>query len=165
MTEFRQIKENDAAAFLSLIDAIEKALPDKAWWLPINPTVKEHFFDESWCYLLGAYDGERLIGASCLFFNETEYGETARLCGLPLNDTAEIGRCMVLPEYRGNNLLFLLNQELLSVAKKRSIRHIIITIHPQNIPSLSSFRKLGARYRDTIVKYDRFPREVYTMDI
>lgn len=165
MISTRQLKREDEGAFFSLIEKTEDSLSDKTWWLPIRQTAKQHFFDEQWCYILGLFDDDKLIGASCLFLNEFEYKDSARECDVPLDHTAEIGRCMVLPQYRGHNYLFEINKQLLSVAREKDLRRIILTIHPKNAASLASFKKLDAVFLKDIVKYEDYPRKVFLIEL
>ena len=72
---------------------------------------------------------------------------------------------MVHPDYRGRNLLATINKELISVAKEKGLRFLLATIHPDNVPSQTSFRKLGFVKRTTYFKSDGFVRDVYTFDL
>ena len=111
------------------------------------------------------FDGTRLIAAVALFYNEHEFGESLKQLGQPLGTVAEIGRAMVHPVYRGNNLLYRLNTELLKAAKGKGIDTVLATIHPDNLPSQRSFQKLGLVKQCTYVKGDRYVRDIYTMKL
>lgn len=101
MSEFyiRPLSEGDRPALEELLRVIEAALPVREWWLPVRDIAREHFFDPSWTRFYGVFDGERLVGASALFLNEFEYGDSAGCIGVPSEGTGEIGRCMVHPDY------------------------------------------------------------------
>lgn len=161
----RQLTSNDSAMLESLIYAIESGMENRLWWLPINRVSRNHFLDPEWCYFLGVFDNGKLVAASCLFLNEHEFKESLKsLDDVPL-PVAEIGRCMVMPAYRGNNLLLTVNKELLSVAKAIGIKTIIVTIHPDNIASKRSFLKLGAELKATTVKNSFYDRDIYTINV
>ena len=148
-----------------LIRDIEAALADEAFWLPIKEEARAHFFDEEWTEFYGVFDGERLVGAAALFYNEYEYGESLRQLNVKGHTVAEIGRAMVHPDYRGNNLLYRINLHLITIAKAKGVDLLLSTIHPDNIPSQKSFQKLGMKKQHTYVKSDGFIRDIFTMPI
>ncbi len=146
-----------------LINDIEAALSDKAFWLPVKKEARMHFFDDDWTEFYGVFDGERLVGAAALFYNEYEYGESLRHLNVKCRKAAEIGRAMVHPEYRGNNMLYQINLHLIEVAKKKGVDLLLSTVHPDNIPSQKSFQKLGMKKQLTYTKSDGFIRDILTM--
>ena len=72
----RKLTDSDSEALFSLIEDIESTLVSRDFWLPIKDTSKEHYFDPSWTEFYGAFDGDRLVGASALFYNPFEFGES-----------------------------------------------------------------------------------------
>lgn len=165
MIVFRQLEQDDSESLYMLINDIECSLPDATWWLPIKKTAQEHFFDKSWTIFYGAFDKDKLVAASGLFINPYEYAECAIQLGLNLDKTAEIGRCMVLPDYRGHNLMFMLNKLLIEEALKLDRSTIIATAHPNNISSNKSLIKLGMSIKGEIVKMDSYPRNILVMHL
>lgn len=161
----RKLTENDGKKLNELIDRIEFSIENKKWWLPIKEVARNNFFNDEWTYFLGMFVSENLIAASALFLNEYEYGDSLEsITHLDLNGTtAEIGRCMVDPSYRGNNFLLILNKKLIEIAKDLNINNLIATIHPQNIPSKRSFEKLGFIKETTVVKSGDFSRDIYVL--
>ena len=104
----RVLDKNDKASLEQLIYTIENALPVPEWWIPIDDIERSHFFDADWTCFLGAFnDDNELVAASALFFNEHEFAEEAEKLGLDIRSTnvAEVGRCMVHPDFRGHNLM------------------------------------------------------------
>lgn len=148
-----------------LINDIEATLSNKAFWLPIKEEARMHFFDDEWTEFYGIFDGERLAGAAALFYNEYEYGESLSQLSISYHSVAEIGRAMVHPDYRGHNLLYQINLHLIEVAKKKGVDLLLSTIHPDNIPSQKSFKKLGMEKQHTYIKSDGFIRDIFTMKI
>lgn len=149
-----------------LIQKIDSTMENKFWWLPISSTSYDNYFNDEWTYFLGIYDEkDNLVGASALFFNENEYGDTLKMIGKSYDSIAEIGRSMVLKEYRGHNYLFELNNKLIEIAKSKGIKRIIITIHPKNIASQMSFKKFGINKIATITKLGNYDRDVYILEI
>ena len=161
----RKLTDSDSEALFSLIEDIESTLVSRDFWLPIKDTSREHYFNPSWTEFYGAFDGDRLVGASALFYNPFEFGESVGQINESTDGVAEVGRSMVHPDYRGRNLLATINKELISVAKEKGLRFLLATIHPDNVPSQTSFRKLGFVKRTTYFKSDGFVRDVYTFDL
>ncbi len=159
----RKLTDNDAPKLFCLIDAIETDLPNRMFWLPIKDEAKIHFFDDGWTEFYGMFVGEELVGASALFYNEFEYGESLRHLHTERRRVAEIGRSMVHPAYRGNNFLYQINLQLLQVAKSKGIELLLATIHPDNMPSQKSFQKLGMEKQCTYTKSNGFVRDVFTL--
>jgi len=161
--EFRFLTINDSAQLDRLIDTIESSIPDKTWWLPIQKLAKDHFFDPEWTVIYGAFDDGVLVASSALFFTENEFGETADMIGLDHEHVGEIGRCMVDPSYRGQNLMLKLNEFLVDHARKSGIHDIVATAHPSNVPSCTSLHNLGMRVVGKIVKYETFQRNIFLL--
>lgn len=161
--EFRKITLAELPQLEELIETIENGLPHKEWWIPIDDTERAHFFDDEWTYFLGAFDGDNLAGACGLFYNEHEFGEEAALIGVDIHSTkaAEIGRCMVNPNYRGNNLMYELNSRLKKIALENGVEKILAVAHPDNIASNSSFLKLGAQFQKKATVFGGFDRNIY----
>lgn len=166
MIKIRKLNIKDKDKLYSLIKLIEDNLFNNAFWLPIQEKAKANFFNEDWTVFLGAFNEDKLIGASALFLNKHEYEETVESLNMLKSFTfAEIGRCMVAPDYRGQNIMYTLNFELIKIAKRLQIDYLVATAHPQNLPSKTSLEKLGMKKVNTIIKYNSFPRDVYLYKI
>ena len=163
--ELRKITLEDGEVLEQLITVIESNLENKYFWLPITEEARKHFFDEEWTAFYGLFQNGVLIAAAALFFNEYEFGESVSQVKLNGKKVAEIGRAMVHPEYRGNNLLYQLNKYLLDVAKQKGIEYVLATIHPENAPSQRSFQKAGLEKLHTYVKDDAYIRDIYVMKL
>lgn len=162
----RVLDKNDKAALEQLIYTIENALPVPEWWIPIDDIERSHFFDADWTCFLGAFnDDNELVAASALFFNEHEFAEEAEKLGLDIRSTnvAEVGRCMVHPDFRDHNLMCELNKRLCSIARNRGIDTILAVAHPDNISSNSSFRRLGAELKATATVFGSYQRNMYIL--
>lgn len=161
----RKITESDREALWGLISDIESTLVSEEFWLPIKETSSSHYFDDSWTEFYGAFDGDRLAGASALFYNSFEFGESLGQLGRSSEGVAEVGRSMVHPDYRGHNLLVKINTELMSVAREKGLSFLLATVHPDNAPSQASFRRLGFTKVRTYMKSDGFVRDIYTYEL
>lgn len=98
-------------------------------------------------------------------FNEHEFAEEAEKLGLDIHSTnvAEVGRCMVHPDFRGHNLMCELNKRLCSIARNRGIDTILAVAHPDNVASNSSFRRLGAELKATATVFGSYQRNMYIL--
>ena len=163
--KFRKLTAEDEQKLLGLIDVIEENLDNKEFWLPINEMSKNHFFDATWTEFYGAFDGDNLVASAALFYNEHEYRESLQKLNLKITSVAEIGRAMVHPEYRGNNLLYSINLKLVDIAREKNIEYLLATIHPENIPSQKSFIKLGMTKQTTYRKNCGYVRDIYLMKV
>ncbi len=161
----RKLTASDSEALWELITDIESTLVSRDFWLPIKETSKEHYFDDSWTEFYGAFDGDRLAGASALFYNSFEFGESLSKLGRDPEGVAEVGRSMVHPDYRGRNLLVDINKVLISVAREKGLTFLLATVHPDNAPSQASFNRLGFIKRTTYLKSDGFVRDIFTYDL
>ena len=163
--EFRYLTVNDSAQLDRLIGVIESSIPDKSWWLPIQTLAKDHFFDPEWTVIYGAFEDGMLVASSSLFLTDNEFGEAAAAIGLDLAHVAEIGRCMVDPSYRGQNLMLRLNGTLVEHARKSGIHNIVATAHPSNVPSCTSLLSLGLHVAGKIVKYETYERNIFLLSL
>ena len=96
-----------------------------------------------------------------------EFAEEAEKLGLDIHSTnvAEVGRCMVHPDFRGHNLMCELNKRLCSIARNRGIDTILAVAHPDNVASNSSFRRLGAELKATATVFGSYQRNMYILPL
>lgn len=165
MLEIRKLEYTDSPELELLIAQIESTIACSTWWLPIVAEARANFFNDEWTIFLGAYADGKLVAASALFLDKFEYGESASHLKIHHDNIAEIGRCMVAPEFRGQNLMYQLNVRLLEYAHDRCIQTLIATAHPDNIASNRSLLKLGMKYECTIAKREKYLRNIYSMEI
>ena len=164
--KIRKLTQKDSTAAFELINIIESNLPDKKWWLPIKAEERQSFFNDDYTIFYGAFEGGRLVGASALFLDETEFQDT--IAQIKMEDNArvgEIGRCMTLPEFRGQNIMYKINLKLAKLAKKRGLDYLFATAHPDNNPSNKTLQKLGMQNVGYIVKYDLYPRNILLVNV
>ena len=98
--------------------------------------------------------------------NFDEFRELSVASGISLERKgAELGGSMVLPDYRGQNLMYDVNKKLLEVAKENGIEYLVATVHPENIASNRSVLKLGMQKTATIVRTGGYLRNVYFLEL
>jgi RimJ/RimL family protein N-acetyltransferase len=162
MIDTRVLTESDAAALDDLIEVIESNLEHKEWWLPITKKSRSLFFDGKSAVLMGAFDGNKLVAASGMFFYEVLSETNVSTLS---DELAEIGRCMVLPKYRGDNLMLKLNRELVAKARELGKKGLVATAHPDNIASCRSLETLGFTKKCLVKKWNNYSRNYYTYNV
>jgi RimJ/RimL family protein N-acetyltransferase len=163
MVSIRFLTSEDAKALDGLIEQIEDNLEQKEWWLPITKNSRSLFFDGKSAVIIGAFNEQnKLVASSGLFFYEVLSETNVSTLG---DDLAEIGRCMVLPEYRGDNLMLKLNRELVAKAREMGKKSLVATAHPDNRASCRSLESLGFTKKMLVKKWNNYSRNYYTYDI
>lgn len=161
----RKLTESDRDALWELVSVVESTLVRSDFWLPIEEVSREHFLDDSWTEFHGAFEGDRLIGASALFYDIFEFGENLDVLGIGPESVAEVGRSMVHPDHRGRNILLSINESLVPVARDRGLTMLLATVHPENVPSQASFRRLGFERKATYMTCYGMTRDILTYDL
>lgn len=163
--EIRKLDKSDSQKLEALIKNVEDNLEDKTFWLPITDKSREHFFEESWTYFLGAFDGDELIGAAGLFFNEHEFGESCKALGIKNDNIAQYGRAMIRSDYRNKGIMKQILGNLLEHAKKIGIKKIVATVHPKNIPSQKVLTNFKFDNKLKVVKNNRYERYIFLLEL
>jgi RimJ/RimL family protein N-acetyltransferase len=162
----RQLGEKDSPAYEALIAEIEGNLVNEKFWYPINDLSREHFFDETWTYLLGLFSGDELLASGGLFFNENEFGESQRILHLESHHLAEIGRIMTRPKYRDRGYIGRVTRGLMEHARELpDIDYVVATAHPDNIPSQKALSALGMHVEASCIKSGSYPRDIFVLKI
>lgn len=156
----RELDLSDLEALEQLITKVENNLVQEVLWLPISKESKEHFFDKTWTCFYGAFDSDKLLGAIGLFFNQNEYGESQRTLHMEDKKIAELGRAMADPDYRNQKIMTHLADEIMRYASTLNLDAVIATVHPQNVPSQSFLRRLGFEKRASVVKREKYERDI-----
>src|SRR5574344_355815 len=98
--QVKKLDSSDQQALTELINITETNLRDKVFWYPISDISRKHFLDDKWTNFFGIFDKDKLVAAAGLFYNDNEYGESAKALHLGNHKIAEIGRIMTHPEYQ-----------------------------------------------------------------
>ena len=163
--EIKKIENNlNIDEFKKLIDNINENLKNKEYFIPICTDEILDLFDSTKSILFGCFDGEHLIGVSCLCLNMNWYKEVLKKFNISTENVGCVEHCMVNSNYRGNNIMYKLNCEIVKCAKELKLKHLVATAHPQNIASISSLTKLGMKRLATF-KRDGFLRDIFIMEV
>ena len=120
------------------------------------------FFDNNYSFLLGAYDGNKLV-AMCQIFTQKEIEEEYYdILNISKSKTiCELGGFLVLPEYHNKGIMTKLSEDTYDLVKKLNFDYVISTIHPENIASNKIVQKLGFLLYTTLTTQSGFLRNLY----
>ena len=158
-----KLTENDKKNYLDLMDEVVKKLPRPEFFIKITDEEEKDLFNKNLCIVFGVFEKDKLIAASSLYYNQPN--DVADFLSLPSAKCGEIAHCIVLPEFRGNNLMLSLNKEILLQAKKLKLKYMLATAHPENIASNHSLTALGLKKIDRFMRHESFDRNVYLRKI
>ena len=82
---------------------------------------------------VGAFDGERLVGHAALRPVSIE----------GVDDSLEVKRVIVLPEYRGRGISKRLMAELEVIARERGIRNLVLQTGDRQAEAIALYRSIG----------------------
>ena len=136
----------DRAAHKAMSEIIYEALPDKEMLIPMTEEeYDDTFTDVNEDVVYGIFQGETLIATSSLLHDVRAYHDCPGMEEVLKHPCIEIGECMVLPRYRGRNLMLHLNRMVREEARRQGVRYMLATAHPDNIASNTSLQRLGYR--------------------
>ena len=167
MKEIKILSKKNHNEFKLINKRITETMADKSWFMGFSEYVLENMFEkESTLVVYGVFIDGTLAAVSLYDANYDEFSELAKVCGMPKEKIgAELGGSMVLPEYRGQNLMHEINLALIENAKASGIDYFVATAHPDNIASNRSLVKLGMSYVNQITRAGGYLRNVYYLKI
>jgi len=148
-----------------IVNITANNLANPEWLIVMTKDEIENIFDNKNAIMYGVIDNEKLISISGLFFDESDYLDIEKLCGIEGSRVAEIAECMTLPEARGNNYMLKINEKIIEEAKQLGFEYIIATAHPENIASNHSLQKLGMECKGQFKRYGKYLRNYYLIKI
>ena len=163
MTEIKKLSACHQEDYIALTNEVLGALPNPDWFMGLSDKLlKTMFSHESTFVVHGCFVDGVLAGVSLYDTCYEELEEVAKASGADLTKKgAELGISMVLPKYRGQNIMYKLNFSLMEAAKENGFHYLVATAHPENAPSNASLRKLGMEYKKTIIRQGHYERNVY----
>ena len=166
MKEIKRLDKSHHEAFKRINIETRKTLVNPSWFMPFSEENVEKLFDErSTLVVYGCFIDGELAGVSLFDFNQAEFAELAEKLGVATKKGAELGGSMVYPAFRGQNVMYDINQALIKKAKEMNIEYFVATAHPDNIASNSSLKKLGMEYQTTITRGNGYLRNVYLLNL
>lgn len=164
MITYKKIMKEENDEVKELINQVLDNLKRKEFFIPFNKKNIEDMFDETKIIMYGAYYNNKLVGLAQLFLDQSYVDHIKNIINLKCDKVAELGRYMVLKEYRGNKIMKELQSILISEAKKRKYEYIVITAHPENIPSNKTIEYSGAKIIKT-TNIDGYFRNIYLLNL
>lgn len=160
----RPLDSADKQLFFDFNKRILDNLQNKDWFIPFAPD-DDGVLQPRHDFFYGQFDGDALVGISGLIFEEKFLGELREILGLQGEKIAEVGGSMVLPQYRGRNIMLTLNKMLVDKAREMGLTYLVATVHPDNIASSTSAEKLGFVKQTVINRKGRYLRNLYLMKL
>lgn len=161
----RRLIPEDRPLHESMSRIIVDALPRLDFLIPMTPEEYEDTFVEgSKDIVYGLFDEGQLIATSSLLHDVRAYENQPEVSEVLSHRCAEIGECMVLPEYRGKALMLKLNRLLKKDAQALGIEYMLATAHPENSASNNSLQQLGFQLVKTFDRHG-YLRNLYVMKV
>ena len=158
----RDMKKGDIVDILALQDRIFREDSfDPRWFYPFSKKELEEFLGEETGISVGAFMEGKLVAFRTGCISGEEYDEITRALGSPYTETDcfLMNGAFVDKTYRGNHLQQMLTEQCIVRCRKRGIETFLAVVHPDNLPSIKSLKKIGfiERSRQKIFngKYDR----------
>ena len=148
-----------------LVKTTIQNLINPEWLIALTDNEIDNIFENKNVLLYGAFENEKLLAISGLFFDESDYIDIVKLLGIENKKVSEIAECMTFPEYRGNNYMLKINRVIIEKAKELGVEYLIATAHPDNIASNTSLTKLGMKCSGQMQRYGKYLRNYYVMKI
>ena len=158
----RDMMKGDVAEILALQDKIlhEDGF-DPRWFYPFSEEELKVLVGKNTGISVGAFMEGRLVAFRTGCISGEEYDEITRNLGSPFTEIScfLMNGAFVDKAYRGNHLQQMLTEQCIARCRKRGIETFLAVVHPDNLPSIKSLKKIGfiERSRQKIFngKYDR----------
>lgn len=162
---YKKVCKADEVQLRFLINSVLSSLERTEFFIPYEEWELNRLFDESYAFLHGAYAGCKLIGIAQLYCEQGLISEYIEKLGLKGNKICELGGNLVLPEFRGNSIMYNLIKIQSDIARKYLYDYVIAMAHPENIGSIKVLEKLGLQYVKTEVVSENYLRNMYVMKL
>ena len=162
---FKKIPREDEKQLRNIIEVVLGAIERPEFFIPYEEWEMKKMFEEDYAPLLGAYDGNKLVAMAQLYVDQQMLKEFKEVLNIADKRVCELGGDLVLPEYRGQGLMFEMIQIQYEWAKEMGFDYIISMAHPDNIGSLKSLEKLGLKYVKTANVANGHLRDIYMLKI
>ncbi len=164
--ELRFLTGNDLGQILAMQEYISQTLSDPTSYY-LEPV---EFFRQQLAQpngALGVFCREQLLGFHFAVFpgwGEENLGQDIGLCREELLQVAQLGPVAVHPGHRHQGLLKLIHATHLKLLKEHGYRHFLLTIAPNNYPSLKVTMTQGFVIKQLKLKYQGLLRYILHLD-
>ena len=164
MIQYRRIDIDNKENLIELIKIVLNHLERKEFFIPFTDEEIEAMFDSEKTIIYGAFENDKLVGTAQLYLQESYVENIKELIDLKDNKVVELGGYLVLPEYRNKGIMKALESILIDKAKEKGYEYIVITIHPDNIPSNKVAKSTGAKIVKT-TNLGNYLRNIYLLNL
>lgn len=164
MIEYKKISISDKDKLDYLIKNVINNLERKEFFIPFDSVKLNNMFNEDKIIVYGAYDNDILVGMATLYIDNSYFNNLLEIINIESDKIAELGGYLVLSDYRNKGIMKHLQNLLIEEAKKLNYEYIILTVHPENIPSNKVVSKIGAEIVKTSTLGD-YLRNIYLLEI
>ncbi len=158
---YKKIPQSDEWQVRDLISKVLSGLERPEFFIPYADWELDSLFDENYALLDGAYINDKLVGMAQLYVKQEMLEEFKQAMDIADKKVAELGGNLILPEGRGQGIMFNMIQKQLADARKFGFDYVIAMAHPDNIASLKSLKKLGMEYVNTCTVANGYLRDTY----
>lgn len=165
MIKFRQLYESDIDEVFDLIQTVGKEKEgDGTFAYVTDKNVYLNMIKNSYC--VGCFLNDKLVSSFLTIEgkNELEVCSSAGLDEEEISKTLMFETCQVYEKHRGNGLQVRLGKEIFKNIKCR-YKHLLATVHPDNIAYLKSLQKLGFKIYKEAELYGGLKRYIMRYDI
>ena len=165
MLEFKKITEDYKEQLFKLVDIVLGNIPE-GHFIPYEQWEIDSMFDEvNYAPLLGAFDGDKLVGMAQLYVSQEMMAGFKKDFELEDYTVCELGGNLVLPEYRGQGITTTLQKMLVEKARELNFDYVISMAHPDNIASCKTLEKVGLKFYKTMSVANGFYRNLYMLKL
>ena len=164
MIKYKKIDIQYKDDLIELIKIVLNDLERKEFFMPFTDEDIEEMFDENKTIAFGAFDNDKLVGTAQLYLQQDCIKNIKNEIDLNNDRVAELGGYLVLKEYRNKGIMKELESILIKEAKRIRYEYLVITVHPDNIPSNKVTESIGAKIVKTVY-LGEYLRNIYLLKL
>lgn len=161
----RKLIPTDREELKTLIQETVESLEDKSFLIPLTQEeLKELFSAESCDTAFGIFEADKLVAATGLFFDLSDFMLENELKDIDFSKAAELGGNMTLPSCRGKGYMRKLCQQVVQAAYEQNLSYLLATAHPANGAGIGCLLSIGMK---RVKEYDRhgYRRNIYLLQL
>ena len=161
---YKKICKKDENQLRELINIVLRDIERPEFFIPFTEIEIANMFDKSKTVVYGAYDNEKLIGTAQIYLDQEYVKDMKKMLSIENVKALELGGYLVLSNYRNQGIMKNLQNKLITEAKAKNFKYVIITAHPDNKPSNSVIKNLRAKLVKT-TSLEGYLRNIYLLEI
>ncbi len=167
MKEFKRLTKENVDEVYQINLEIGKSLVNPDWFHPFSKESIERFLGENSTHVVyGCFIDGELAGVSLYDYDKEQCAWLSKACNMPESEKgAELGGSVVLPKFRGENIMFDINEILKEEGKKQGLDYFVATAHPDNIASNKNIQKQGFQLITTGINPNGIIRNIYLLKL